>query len=164
MQLKAAHAMHTTHTMQQLSYDRAYLLPETSCLHFFRTCCEFLGTNSCLPLSCSFFLLFFQVVGHGHRQYLPRVSRQEEEEGNKRDRRWKRGQATAGAVPLMPLILWPSEKKLLLHPGQWHPQWKRSPGWAFQVAVKDKVLLLSKHSNIMSLQRLNAVHQNGADG
>ena len=48
--------MHTTYTIQQLSYAGAYLLSKTSCLHFFRTCCEFLGTNSCLPLSCPFFL------------------------------------------------------------------------------------------------------------
>jgi len=42
----------------------------------------------------------------GHRQYLPRVSRQEEEEDESHCS--KRGQATAG---------------------QWHPRWKRSSKW-----------------------------------
>ena len=46
-------------------------------------------------------------MGNGHRQYLPRVSRQEDDdEGNGRDwQRLKRGQATAGALSLIPLRL-----------------------------------------------------------
>ena len=66
-----------------------------------------------------------QAVGRGHRQYLTRVSRQEEEEeeGNDRDRRWKkRGQATAGELSfLVPVNTISSSKQVSgIHSGRGH--------------------------------------------
>jgi len=75
-----------------------------------------------------------EAVDHGHRQYLPRVSRRREAEGeDDQDRPTKRAQATAG---------------------EWHPQWKRFAACCSSLKVQHG---FSKWRRWMKAQRHRAV-------